>query len=114
MLGLLCVAASEGAVALGLNRVVFESDSQILVSTLLGKNYDLSVIGVLLKEIRNICIGSFESFTFHFVPRDCNRVAHSLSQFDLRVDTTCVGWEGDVPDFVSFSCAIWLTRLNKV
>jgi hypothetical protein len=67
----------------------------------LGKNYDLSVIGVLLNEIRSICIGSFESFTFHFIPRECNRVAHSLSQFGLRADTTCVGWEGDAPNFVS-------------
>jgi hypothetical protein len=72
----------------------------------LEKNYDLCAIGVLLKDIRSICIGSFESFTFHFVARECNRVAHSLSPFGLHAHTTCVGWEGDAPDFVTSLVAI--------
>jgi hypothetical protein len=73
------LAAVEGAAAMGLNRVVFESDSKNLVSALRDKKQDLSVIGVLLKEMRSICIVSFQSFKFQFVSRKINGVAHSLA-----------------------------------
>jgi ribonuclease HI len=45
-----CVAATEGAAALGLHRVIFESDSQILVNALNSSSHDLATIGVLLRE----------------------------------------------------------------
>jgi ribonuclease HI len=95
------VAAVEGAVALGLNQVIFESDSKNLVSALIDKTQDLSAVGVLLKEIRSICLSSFESFHFQFVPRVYNGAAHSLAQYGLRAESECTGWEGDAPDFVS-------------
>ena len=72
----------------GLHSVIFKSDSQTLVSALRGTRYDLvSAIGVLLKEARSRCIGSLESFSFQFVSRNCNVVAHSLAQYGLRVET---------------------------
>jgi hypothetical protein len=91
------VAAVEGAVAPGLNRVIFESDSKNHVSALINKTHDLSAMGVLLKEIRSICISSFESFQFQFVPRNYNGAAHSLVQYGLRAKSECTGWEGDAP-----------------
>ena len=50
--------------SLGLHRVVFESDSIILVNAVNSASHELSEIGVLLREIRSLCIGSFESFIF--------------------------------------------------
>jgi hypothetical protein len=76
-------------------------DSQTLVLALQTGKYDLSPIGVLLKEVRSICIGSLESFEFMFVSRTCNSVAHSLAQFGLRAESSCTGWEEEAPDFVS-------------
>jgi hypothetical protein len=70
------LAAVEGAAAMGLNRVVFESDSKNLVSALRDKKHDLSVIGVLLKEMRSLCIVSFQSCKFQFVSR---RVKSTIS-----------------------------------
>lgn len=96
-----CVAAAEGVVELGLHRVIFESDSLTLVSALQGRHYDLAPIGVLLKEVRSLCIGSLESFTFQFAPRGCNAVAHSLAQYGLRAESECTGWEGSAPDCIS-------------
>jgi hypothetical protein len=95
------LAAVEGAAAMGLNRVVFESDSKNLVSALRDKKHDLSVIGVLLKEMRSLCIVSFQSFKFQFVSRKFNGVAHSLAQYGLRADVDYTDWEGETPDFVS-------------
>ena len=105
-----CVAAAEGASAIGLHRVIFESDCQTLVYALQSRSHDLAPIGVLLKEVRSICIGSFESYSFQFVPRTCNAVAHLLAQHGLRSDSTCVGWEDDAPSFivdlVASECAV--------
>jgi hypothetical protein len=70
-----CAATMEGAAALGLHRVVFESDNQTLVNALKTSSFDLSDIGILLREIRSVRIASFESFEFKFSPRSCNKVA---------------------------------------
>jgi hypothetical protein len=93
--------AAEGELALGLNRVVFEADYQTLVNAMKTRSYDLSVIGVLQKEIQSQCIGSFELFDFCFAPHSCNKVAHSLEQYGLRADTECTSWEGFAPEFIS-------------
>jgi ribonuclease HI len=96
-----CSAAIEGANALGLHRVVFESDSQILVKALTSTSHELAEIGVLLREIRSSCISSFDSFEFSFCPRRCNKVAHSLAQFGYRDESECNGWADHAPPFVS-------------
>jgi hypothetical protein len=80
-----CVVAAEGAAALGLNHILFESDSKTLVSALSTKNDDLSVIGVVLKDVQSICVCSFESFQFYFSPHSCNGVAHSLAACRFRM-----------------------------
>jgi hypothetical protein len=68
-----------GAIKLGANRVIFESDSSTLVNALNGKEYDRSEIGVLIKEARSICRTNFECFEFFFDRRACNAVAHELA-----------------------------------
>jgi ribonuclease HI len=96
-----CVAATEGAAALGLHRVVFESDSKTLVQALNSDSHDLSKIGVLLREARSICLSSFESFEFIFCSRYCNKVAHALAQYGYTAEDECCGWADDAPNFVS-------------
>jgi hypothetical protein len=71
-----------------------------LVSALKKKTYDLSPIGVLLKEVQSIYINSFESFEFSFAPPSCNIVA----------EIDCIGWAGAVPDFVSDLVAVNIAK----
>ena len=96
-----CVAAVEGAATIGLHRVQFESDCKTLVTALQTKERDLAHVGVLLKEARSGCISSFESYTFSFAPRSCNKVAHTLAQHGLRADVECEGWEDFAPAFLA-------------
>ncbi|KAK1628050.1 hypothetical protein QYE76_002365 [Lolium multiflorum] len=96
-----CVAAIEGAEALGLHRVVFESDSLTLVQALNTSSHELSAIGVILREARSNCIAAFDSFDFIFCPRKCNRIAHTLAQYGLRAEDECVGWADVAPPIVS-------------
>ena len=76
--------------SLGLHRVVFESDSVIQVNSLNSASHELLEIGVLLREIRSLCIGSFESFSFKYCGRSCN-----------NVEVECVGLADVAPNFVS-------------
>ena len=95
------MAAIEGADLLGLHRVEFESDCQVLVSALKGDSHELSEIGVLLREARSKCIQSFDFFSFGFFRRDCNTAAHVLAQFGSKADVDCSGWVDEAPPFVS-------------
>jgi hypothetical protein len=81
--------------------VIFESDSKILVNALQTRSYDLSEIGVLVRDIRSVYIGSFDSYEFSYCPRECNRVAHELAQFGFRAEEGCLGWADEAPVFVS-------------
>jgi ribonuclease HI len=95
------VAAVEGAAALSLNRVIFESDSKILVDALNSSSHELSEIGILLREARSLCVVSFDSFQFKHCSRVCNKIAHTLAKFGSQADEECVGWADIAPDFVS-------------
>jgi hypothetical protein len=91
------VAAVEGA----LNRVVFESDSKVLVDALNSDSHELSKIGVLLREARSLCISSFDLFSFKHCRRVCNKIAHILAKFGSQTEEECVGWTDVAPYFVS-------------
>ena len=106
-----CSAAVEGAATLGLHRVIFESDSQVLVKALKSNSHELAEVGVLLREIRSSCIASFDSYEFSFCSRKCNNVAHSLAQFGYRDEAECNGWTDRVPSFVSVLVASDLAEL---
>jgi hypothetical protein len=96
-----CAAAVEGAAALGLHRIVFESDCQTLVNALKKGSYDLSKLGILIREARSICIASFEFYKFSYYPHSCNKIAHVLAQHGLCADVECVAWADYALDFVS-------------
>jgi ribonuclease HI len=85
------VTAVEGAVALGLNMVVFESDSKVLVGALNSSSPELSEISILLHEARSMCISSFESFSF-VCCRICNKIAQTLAKFGSQTEEDCIGW----------------------
>ena len=65
-----CNKAIEAASEMGLHQAIFESDSLQLVNAINSRDYDLSSIGVLLREAR-----SLDAFQFNFCKRSCNTVA---------------------------------------
>jgi hypothetical protein len=96
-----CVAAIERAEALCLNRTVFESGCQVLVSTLNSNSHDMSEIGVLLREARCRCVVFFQSSSFTVCRRVCNKVVHSFTQLGSKMEDECIGWVDEASDFVS-------------
>ncbi|XP_047068600.1 uncharacterized protein LOC124676608 [Lolium rigidum] len=59
-----CVAAVEATADLGILKVIFEYDSEILVSALKSTCYDFSSIGILVREARCTCIVTFDFCDF--------------------------------------------------
>src|SRR5207244_3650516 len=95
-----CSAAVGEAVSLGLSRVIFESGSLTLVNAINTGSHDLSSIGVLIKEIRSLCLASFDCFSFVFCKRNCNKVAHELAQYGCQASVPVFHWTEYVPEFV--------------
>ncbi|KAM3241891.1 hypothetical protein ACQJBY_054552 [Aegilops geniculata] len=92
--------AAEASAEFGLHRVVLESDSKVLVQALNSDDYDRAMIGVLLREKCSVCHANFESFSFNFCKRDCNKVAHELTVFGLRARAVDLSWIEQAPDCV--------------
>ena len=92
-----CLAAIEGAINIGANRVIFESDSSTLVSALKSRNSDKALIGVLVKEARSLCMLHFSSCLFSFSRRECNSVAHNLAILGVSSESEDSVWVDEAP-----------------
>ena len=76
---LACRKAVEFAAELGLQKVIFEGDSAMVISALNQDNAALSSFGVVIEDIRSQVL-VFQSFAFNYVDRSCNCVDDSLAQ----------------------------------
>lgn len=92
-------AGVEAAARRGMMRVQFETDSLTLVQGLRSNVYRLAATGGLCVDILQRCVNSFNVFSFHYCPRNCNRVAHALAALGCNSSqTTDVSWDGSPPD----------------
>nr|CAH66568.1 OSIGBa0148P16.2 [Oryza sativa] len=93
-------AGVEAAARRDMMRVQFETDSLTLVQGLKSSNgYRLAATGGLCLDILQPCVISFNVFSFHYCPRNCNRVAHALAALGCNnSQTTDVRWDGSPPD----------------
>lgn len=96
-----CVKAFEGAMNLGVHRVIFQADCQTMVKALKTKEYEAADIGVLLWEARSLCRMSFEDADFMFCRGECNSVVHALAQHGLGAPVPFSVWAEPAPHFVS-------------
>ena len=76
---LACYKAVEFAAELGLQKVIFEGDSAMVISALNQDNATLSSFGVVIDDICSQVL-VFQSFAFNYVGRSCNCVADSLAK----------------------------------
>ena len=96
-----CLAAIDGAIRIGANRIILESDASNLVQAMKSTDYDRSTIGVLVKEARSLCRLNFVSFHFSFARRACNSAAHELAKYGVSCESPDSFWEGLAPPCIS-------------
>lgn len=68
-----CAAAVGAASERGIMKVEFEIDSLLLKSTLQENSFNLSVMGGVILEIKNVISRRFISFLVNYCPRECNK-----------------------------------------
>ena len=76
---LACCKTVEFAAELGLQKVIFEGDSAMVISALNQDNAALSSFGVVIEDICSEVL-VFQSFAFNYVGHSCNCVADSLAK----------------------------------
>ena len=78
------------AIQFGARRVWLESDCQQLIQLWQAGSNQRSTIATVLQEIRELSL-VFLEFNFSFIPRNCNKVAHSLAK-RVTADTRAGLW----------------------
>ena len=96
-----CLHAVLFAQRWGLQNIQVETDSQQLVTAILGNDHDLALNGTLFREIKFQSRLNFASFSISYCPRACNKVADALAAHGARLEGRPPDvWMGAAPDFV--------------
>jgi len=70
--------------ALGMDRVILETDAATVAKALSDPTTDRSVIGIPMAEIKTQMFFEFSACIISHVPRVCNVVAHTLAAIGLN------------------------------
>ena len=89
------IRALEFTVEIGVNKVILEGDSSILIKALQGRNHSLAQFGHIVKDVKYIA-SCLQHCMFSHVPRHCNKVAHALARRAFSYLHMLV-WIEDVP-----------------
>jgi hypothetical protein len=74
-----CMQGVMAAANKGMDKVILETDSLMLKQALESEAYRLAEMGGYIFQLKSLIHGSFSRYRCNFVPRSCNRVAHTLA-----------------------------------
>lgn len=80
---LACIQGMTAAMNGGMAHVAIESDCQILINALNSTVFDRSHIGVLVRDSMMMATLNFQSCSFNFCRRECNKSAHAMAALGL-------------------------------
>lgn len=83
---------------MGIDRVVVESDSQLLMQYLSSSTPPISNIGSVLSDIKKISL-QFRAILYSFVSKETNKVAHRLAKFGVSLNSPR-RWLEYAPSFI--------------
>ena len=96
MEALACRKAIEFAAEIGLQRVIFEGDSAMVINALNQNNVGLSSYSVVIEDIRSLAL-VFESCVFAHTSRVCNSVADAIAK-KAKAFRSALVWLNGPPD----------------
>ncbi|XP_028113862.1 uncharacterized protein LOC114311893 [Camellia sinensis] len=89
------LAAIHFALDLGLNNIVFEGDSLMIVCAFHSGSKSLASFGHFVEQAKSLLLG-FHSWVVQHVKREGNSVAHSLARMAFALEDFSI-WMEDVP-----------------
>ncbi|KAI8572681.1 hypothetical protein RHMOL_Rhmol01G0218700 [Rhododendron molle] len=88
-----------------------EGDAQTVINMLQGKRQITACLEVIISDI--LSFGSrFNSCSFVFVPRNCNRVANVLAKYVLFQEST-ITWLRDFPSWVNREASLDVSLMQQ-
>jgi ribonuclease HI len=93
-----CIQGLTAAMNWRMTRMDVESDCQLLVQALNNQDFDRSHIGVLVRDARMLARLNFNSVSFGFCRRGCNKAAHAMAAMGVAGHAgNGLLWSDDVP-----------------
>ncbi|KAJ8623633.1 hypothetical protein MRB53_032163 [Persea americana] len=77
--------------ALGINKVIFELDSKLVVDAVLANVLDMSEFGIIISNCVSL-VNLAHGFSVQFVKRQANGVAHALARASCMHASPCT-WQ---------------------
>ena len=91
---------------LGMQRVILEGDSLVIIKALREEEQFFSPVGLLLEDVRKLSL-SFQQLLYSHTKREGNSVTHNLARYANSIPDFLV-WMEDVPPCIqSFVQADW-------
>jgi len=81
-----CLHGVQEAVRLGIGNLVLETDALQVRQALCSNDFNASVAGGLVAELKFLVHVNFNCFQCLCVPRECNRVAHEIAASGYECD----------------------------
>ena len=108
-----CVEALNAIAEVGVQNIVLESDSLVLVKALQSTEHDQALGGVLFREAKFLMSTLFNSASVEHVSRSCNFAAHELAKLGRCRDPDHPSvWMDPLPEFVNVILARDLAELG--
>lgn len=79
-----CLAGAKLTSAIGVGRLILETDSLMLKQALEISSHRLAATGGLISELQSLLSTSFISVSISYASRNCNRVAHALAALGCK------------------------------
>ena len=83
---------------LGMQRVILEGDSLVIIKALREEEQFFSPVGLLLEDVRMLSL-SFQKLLYSHTKREGNSVAHNLARYTNSIPDFLV-WMEDVPSCI--------------
>ena len=87
--------ALELAADIGLDNVIVEGDSLVVMQALKSKVVGLVAYGLLIRDAFSL-VGNFSKVSYSHIKREGNKVAHGLAKLAVNL-AECVIWMEEVP-----------------
>ena len=80
----MCWEAVQAAATWGVGCIQIETDCANLITALQTTDFDLTMEGVIFRDLRTFIQLHFIAVDFLFTPRTCNNIAHALTAMGAR------------------------------
>jgi hypothetical protein len=81
-----CMHGVQAAIDIGTNFVEMETYALMVKQAILSNAFDISEVGGLVRELKELLLLNFKRVSVEHTPRNCNKAAHALTALGMRCE----------------------------